>query len=297
MMSEAFLRVIPDLGPDYSFHKPFASTGLVSHVSHTSHGFSHLHLLTLLTLRGPACAAHPPGTFSWMSWSVAVSPSSELDRVIAEIGSSLGHWKYKSVLSLQLDFKFLVRHPLLLSNSCDPVDCVARPRLFGLWDFPGKNTGVGCYFLLQGIFPTQESKPCLLLGRQILYHWATQEELLGLLRRRLKHLRVLHHVWQIGIIVHCMWIMHLLSPLFGILHCLNIAIIPFSLFFSIKKYTFGVISQILKYYILLSPSSHQLLKHIISSCATKRKIRCFLHHDTVVVIRYNLVFRNVKIEK
>ena len=24
-----------------------------------------------------------------------------------------------------------------------------------LWDSPGKNTGVGCYFLLQGIFPTQ----------------------------------------------------------------------------------------------------------------------------------------------
>ena len=24
-----------------------------------------------------------------------------------------------------------------------------------LWDFPGKNTGVGCHSLLQGIFPTQ----------------------------------------------------------------------------------------------------------------------------------------------
>ena len=30
------------------------------------------------------------------------------------------------------------------------------------WDFPGKNTGVGCHFLLQGIFLTQESNPCLL---------------------------------------------------------------------------------------------------------------------------------------
>ena len=25
------------------------------------------------------------------------------------------------------------------------------------WDFPGKNTEVGCHFLLQGIFPTQGS--------------------------------------------------------------------------------------------------------------------------------------------
>ena len=29
------------------------------------------------------------------------------------------------------------------------------------WDFPGKGTGVGCHFLLQRIFPTQGSNPCL----------------------------------------------------------------------------------------------------------------------------------------
>ena len=29
------------------------------------------------------------------------------------------------------------------------------------WDFSGKNTGVGCHFLLQGIFPTQGLNPCL----------------------------------------------------------------------------------------------------------------------------------------
>ena len=36
-------------------------------------------------------------------------------------------------------------------------------------DSPGKNTGVGCHFLLQGIFPTQETNPGLLHCRQILY--------------------------------------------------------------------------------------------------------------------------------
>ena len=30
-------------------------------------------------------------------------------------------------------------------------------RLLCPWDSPGKNTGVGCHALLQGIFPTQES--------------------------------------------------------------------------------------------------------------------------------------------
>ena len=43
------------------------------------------------------------------------------------------------------------------------------------WDFPSKNTAVGCHFHLQGIFPNQQSNPYLLLGRQILYHCATWE--------------------------------------------------------------------------------------------------------------------------
>ena len=29
------------------------------------------------------------------------------------------------------------------------------------WNYPGKNTGVGCHFLFQGIFPTQRSSPAL----------------------------------------------------------------------------------------------------------------------------------------
>ena len=40
---------------------------------------------------------------------------------------------------------------------CDPMDC----RIPGCGS-PGKNTGVGCNALLQGIFPTQESNPSLL---------------------------------------------------------------------------------------------------------------------------------------
>ena len=42
-------------------------------------------------------------------------------------------------------------------------------QLLCLWDSPGKNTGVGCHFLLQGILLTQESNPGLLHCRQILY--------------------------------------------------------------------------------------------------------------------------------
>ena len=75
---------------------------------------------------------------------------------------------------------------------CDPMDCsppgssvheiFQASILESLWphglqptrllcpcDFPGKDTGVGCHFLLQGIFPTQGSNPGLLYCRQILY--------------------------------------------------------------------------------------------------------------------------------
>ena len=50
---------------------------------------------------------------------------------------------------------------------CDPMDCSPTTRLFCPWNFPDKNTRVGCHFLLQGIFPTQGLNPHLLR----LLHW------------------------------------------------------------------------------------------------------------------------------
>jgi len=47
-------------------------------------------------------------------------------------------------------------------------------RLLHPWDSPGKNTGVGCHALFQGIFPTQESNQ-ILHCRQILYQLSYQE--------------------------------------------------------------------------------------------------------------------------
>jgi len=43
-------------------------------------------------------------------------------------------------------------------------------RLLCPWDFPGKNTGVGCHSHLQEIFLIQGSNLSLLHCRQILYH-------------------------------------------------------------------------------------------------------------------------------
>ena len=65
-------------------------------------------------------------------------------------------------------------HLLLFSRSV--VSDSLRPhglqpiRLLPPWGFPGKNTAVGCHFLLQGIFLTQGSKLHLLNCRWIIYH-------------------------------------------------------------------------------------------------------------------------------
>ena len=45
-------------------------------------------------------------------------------------------------------------------------------------DSPGKNTGVDCHALLQGLFPTQGWNPSPLHFRQILYHLSHQGSLL-----------------------------------------------------------------------------------------------------------------------
>ena len=68
------------------------------------------------------------------------------------------------------------------------------------WNFPGKNTGVGCHFLLQGIFLIQGLNPCLLhllYDRQILYHWTAWEALLstmGSTKKTLQKLLSLSHM-------------------------------------------------------------------------------------------------------
>ena len=48
-------------------------------------------------------------------------------------------------------------HPTLRPYGPSPT------RFLCPWDFPGKNSGVGCHFLFQKIFPTQGSKsgPCI----------------------------------------------------------------------------------------------------------------------------------------
>ena len=55
---------------------------------------------------------------------------------------------------------------------CNSMDCRRPVSVQG--DSLGKNTGVDCHALLQGIFPLQESNPGLLHCKQILYYLSHQ---------------------------------------------------------------------------------------------------------------------------
>ena len=74
--------------------------------------------------------------------------------------------------------------------SCSVVADPVRPHElqaasgFCLWNFPGKNTGSGCHFLLQGIFPIQGLNPSLLC----LLHWQADTLPLSNLESLLLHL-------------------------------------------------------------------------------------------------------------
>ena len=63
--------------------------------------------------------------------------------------------------------------PALQADSL-PTELSGPTRVLCPWNSLGKNTGVGCHFLLQGVFPTEGSNLGLLHCRQSLYHLSHQ---------------------------------------------------------------------------------------------------------------------------
>ena len=69
-------------------------------------------------------------------------------------------------------------------------------RLLCPWGSPGKNTGVGCHFLHQGIFPSQGWSLGLLHGRQILSCLSHQGSPYTLNKSNIKKLNIYRHIWN-----------------------------------------------------------------------------------------------------
>ena len=103
------------------------------------------------------------------------STDSKCWRGCGEQGTRLHCWsEHKLVQPLwKTARRFLIKQRVatracsVMSDSLRPhVPTPPQPHL-SPWNFPRKSTGVGCHFLLQGIFPTQGANQCFLH----LLHW------------------------------------------------------------------------------------------------------------------------------
>ena len=100
------------------------------------------------------------------------------------------------------------------------------------WDSPGKNTGVGCHFLLLGIFPAQGSNPHLsrlLHWRRILSHWVTRELILPATIRKLERVK-------------------------SIINCNISYVMIYNIYWTLKRVSGTMSIIIYKYYIIQSSS-------------------------------------------
>ena len=78
-------------------------------------------------------------------------------------------------MMLKWEWKVKWKCSSLVSDSSRPHE-LQPTRLLCLWNSPGKNTGVDCHSLLQGIFPTQGLNPGLLITGRFFTIWARREE-------------------------------------------------------------------------------------------------------------------------
>ena len=88
---------------------------------------------------------HPASHFCWSPAANQLSPG------IPSVGChTIGH----ATLSLLARYRPLARHSCL--TLCDPIN--GSPPGSRPWDSPGKNTGVGCHFLLRCMKVKSESE-------------------------------------------------------------------------------------------------------------------------------------------
>ena len=131
--------------------------------------------ISLLPPLGMCWSAHIPRNRHWRAfpWRPSVGWAVSHQRDEQCNFASCSSVEPKSSLSLSL-------------SACMHTQLFSRVQLFATpWtiihqaplsmDFPGKNTGAGCPFLLQGSFRSRDPTLVSCIGRHILYHWATWE--------------------------------------------------------------------------------------------------------------------------
>ena len=140
----------------------------------------------------PACRLHPIGFLSFyyhVSQCFIINVSQLIDRweigavffwrtLIYRLKSVLKIWENNPCISLLLPFFSCFAMLCLATWSCltlcNPMESSPQDSyLHG--DSPGKNTGVGCHALLQGIFPTRNRTRVSHTADRFFTIWATRE--------------------------------------------------------------------------------------------------------------------------
>ena len=109
----------------------------------------------------------------WRTWVWSLGQEDPLEKEMATHSSTLAweiSWteepgrlqsmgsqrvRHDWVTKLSLSYAQWVQFSLSVMSDSLPPHGLQPTRLLCPWDFPGKSTGVGCYFL-QGIFPTRD---------------------------------------------------------------------------------------------------------------------------------------------
>ena len=138
-----------------------------------------LHCRVFDTAESDKVKKHSEATASWFVFAQPVRTNGCVDNSCFSVASSVARWKVNysfqdTVVSLSIFFDEimytfnlifsewldLTEKELLSFNRSVVCDSFVTPWTLALqaplfMDFPGENTGVGCHFPLQGIFPTQ----------------------------------------------------------------------------------------------------------------------------------------------
>ena len=135
--------------------------------------------VTELNWRGYLLALHTWGTREWW-WLLG----GRVHPIHLPIDKNYPTDVLKTFMYLCMHAQLLSCIQLSITPWTDPMGSLWSPTgssVHGI--FQARNTGVGCHFLLQGIFPTRTFASCLSwIVRWILYHWATWEIYISLRR-------------------------------------------------------------------------------------------------------------------
>ena len=125
---------------------------------------------------------------------------------------SLSHWAVYLKLTNTVKLCTVLSRSVMCQSCptlCNPMDCSPLGSSVR-GDSPGKNTGVGCHVLLQGVFPTQQLNPGFCIENSGSLWWTGRPGVLQfMVSQRVGHDWATELNWTE--LLHCRWILYHLN--------------------------------------------------------------------------------------